>query len=157
MTLVTGKSGQYRYYKCTTRVNKGNALCGSANIPMERLDDLVLGQLANRVFKPDRHKIAKLQTEVRKADERLGWLYEAVETGVLPLDETLQRRVKHTKNDTEAVLIEMAGLRRLQPFLLYETTQPGTSLQQGHSREAQGPKIELWKKLSACSRRQRRG
>jgi site-specific DNA recombinase len=62
----------------------------------------------------DRQKIATLQTELRKTDERLSKLYEAVETGILPLDETLQRRVQLAKASRENVLIEIAGLRRLQ-------------------------------------------
>jgi Tfp pilus assembly protein PilN len=41
----------------------------------------------------DRQKIAILQSELRKADERLSKIYEAAETGILPLDEALQRRV----------------------------------------------------------------
>ena len=45
MTLTTGKSGKYRYYKCTTRVNKGGTLCYSRNLPMETVDNLVLKQL----------------------------------------------------------------------------------------------------------------
>jgi site-specific DNA recombinase len=134
MTLTTGKSGKYRYYKCTTRVNKGNAQCPSRNIPMEKLDGLVLEQLGDRVFAPrrlqlmltearrsirartaaDRQKIAILQGELRKADERLSKIYEAVESGILPLDETLQRRVQLAKASRENVLIEIAGLRRLQ-------------------------------------------
>ena len=134
MTLATGKSGKYRYYKCATRMNKGNAQCPSRNIPVEKLDELVLDQLASRVFEPkrlqlmltearasirnrtaaDRQKIAILQVELRKADDRLSKIYEAVETGVLPLDETLQRRVQLAKASRENVLIEIAGLRRLQ-------------------------------------------
>ena len=134
MTLPIGKSGKYRYYKCTTCVNKGNAQCPSCNIPMEKLDELVLEHMASRVFASrrlqlmltearrsirirtavDRQKIATLQVELRKADDRLSKIYEAVETGVLPLDETLQRRVKLAKSSRENVLIEIAGLRRLQ-------------------------------------------
>ena len=134
MTLTTGKSGRYRYYKCSRRVNKGNAQCSSRNIRMELLDELVLSQLEGRVFTPgklreilalarrqlrertaaDRQKLAHLQAELRKADERLGRLYEAVESGLLPLDETLQRRVQQAKAGRESVLVEMAGLRRLQ-------------------------------------------
>jgi hypothetical protein len=34
--------------------NKGNAQCASRNIAMEKLDGLVLDQLANRVFAPER-------------------------------------------------------------------------------------------------------
>ena len=134
MTLTTGKGGRYRYYKCTRRVNKGNAQCPSRNRPVELLDGLVLAQLEGRVFTPaklreiltvarrqlreraadDRQKLARLQADLRKAQDRLDRLYEAVESGALPLDETLQRRVQLAKSAREAVLIEMAGLRRLQ-------------------------------------------
>ncbi len=134
MTLTTGKSGRYRYYKCTRRVNKGNAQCPGRNLGVAMLDELVLFQLEGRVFTPgklgeiltvarrqlrertaaDRQKLAHLQNELRKADERLGRLYEAVESGLLPLDETLQKRVQQAKAAREGVLVEMAGLRRLQ-------------------------------------------
>ena len=134
MTLVTGKSGRYRYYKCTTRVSKGNAQCASRNLPTDKLDALVLNHLAERVFSADRlltilnearralhergsidrHQLAHLQNELRQADTRLDRLYEIVEGGVLPLDETLQRRVQQAKAAREGLLIEIAGLRRRQ-------------------------------------------
>jgi site-specific DNA recombinase len=96
---------------------------------MEKLDEVVLEQLASRVFAPqrlqaiqtearrgirartaamDRQKIATLQSELRKAEERLARLYEAVESGILPLDGTLQRRIQQAKNARENVLIEIA-------------------------------------------------
>ena len=40
MTVVTGKSGKYRYYRCTNRHSKGGHACQSRNVPMEKLDDL---------------------------------------------------------------------------------------------------------------------
>ena len=51
---------------------------------------------------------------MRKADDRLSRLYQAIEDGILPLDETLQRRIQQAKSARENVLIEIAGLRRLQ-------------------------------------------
>src|SRR5690606_2987697 len=50
MTLATGKSGRYRYYKCTTRMSKGNSFCPSRNLPAEWLDELVLAQFEGRVL-----------------------------------------------------------------------------------------------------------
>lgn len=35
MTLATGKSGRYRYYKCNTRSGQGRTLCTARSIPME--------------------------------------------------------------------------------------------------------------------------
>jgi site-specific DNA recombinase len=134
MTLATGKSGRYRYYKCSRRMNKGNAQCPSRNVPLPLLDELVLSQLEDKVFTPtrlqeiltearrllrdrtaaDRQKLVRLKLELRRSDERLQRLYEAVETGALPLDDTLQRRVQQAKAARETVLVEMAGLRRRQ-------------------------------------------
>jgi site-specific DNA recombinase len=48
------KGGRYRYYKCNTRIGKGTTYCTACNIPMEKLDMLVLGSLADKVFTPAR-------------------------------------------------------------------------------------------------------
>ena len=64
MTLATGKSGRYKYYKCTRRLSQGNHACGSHNLPMEKLDSLVLAQLAQKVFAKER--LQMLMEELRK-------------------------------------------------------------------------------------------
>ena len=71
MTLATGKSGRYKYYKCTSRKNKGNYACTSANLPMEKLDELVLNRLANKVFAPERlhTMIVELRKRVRASKD----------------------------------------------------------------------------------------
>jgi site-specific DNA recombinase len=134
MTLVTGKSGRYKYYKCTNRVNKGGHACPSQNVPMEKMDALVKSHLLNRVFTArhlqtmlgearkllsdrkadDQQVLAKLQSEIRQFDDRLNRLYEALESGVVPQDDTFQRRMQLAKAGREGVLVEMAGLRRRQ-------------------------------------------
>lgn len=109
MTTATGKGGRYRYYKCNTRIGRGNGICTSAALPMKKLDDLVMLSLADKVFTPERvttmldemrrqkqasqaqttHRLKPLQKEfesLRQASERL---FEAVEKGYLPMDETL--------------------------------------------------------------------
>ncbi len=132
MTLATGKSGRYRYYKCTNRHNKGNRSCDSRNVPAEKLDGLVLGQLADRAFTPARlrlmlaeavrvvegqrasaqNALSSLQAELKRNDDRLSRLYDALETGAVTLDETFRRRLQQAKSAREAVLIEIAGHRR---------------------------------------------
>src|SRR5690606_7446288 len=112
MTLATGKGGRYRYYKCNTRISKGNTLCDSRSFPMEKIDALVLNTLADKVYDPKRvktmlsdmkkqikvaqesqndglNKLKKELEEIKTATERL---YEAVEKGFLPLDSSLQER-----------------------------------------------------------------
>ena len=132
MTLATGKSGRYKYYKCTSRHNKGNYACTSGNLPMEKTDQLVLIKLADQVFAPERvqnmmmelrkrlktskdtqqTKINELNRQLKQTEERQHRLLDAIETGVVELDETVQRRAQNLKSAREALLIELAGVRR---------------------------------------------
>lgn len=132
MTLVTGKSGAYRYYKCTSRHNQGNHACTSGNLPMEKLDNLVLEQLAEKVFAKERlqvmmaelrkqlrsskddhqERINELNRQIKKIEERQHRLIDAIEMGTIELDETTQRRAQQLKASREALFIEMAGVRR---------------------------------------------
>ena len=132
MTLVTGKSGKYRYYKCASRHNQGNHACTSGNLPMEKLDALVLEQLAQKVFAPERlqvmmaelrkrtksskddqqERINELNRQIKKIEERQQRLLDAIETGTIELDETTQRRAQQLKAGREALFIELAGVRR---------------------------------------------
>ena len=132
MTLVTGKSGRYKYYKCTTRQNKGNNACSSGNLSMEKTDQQVLNRLADQVFTPTRvqsmmvalrrrmktskdtqqERVNQLNKQVKLIEERQGRLLEAIETGTIELDETVQRRAQQNKSARDALLIELSGVRR---------------------------------------------
>jgi len=134
MTLATGKGGRYRYYKCNTRISKGNTLCDSRSFPMEKIDALVLNALADKVFDPKRvktmlsdmkkqikaaqesqndglNKLKKELEEIKTATERL---YEAVERGFLPLDSSLQERSHKLQARKQELLIQVAGYRQQQ-------------------------------------------
>lgn len=132
LTLATGKGGKYKYYKCTSRQNKGNHACTSANLPMEKTDELVLNQLADKVLAPDRlqtmmaelrkrmksskdnqqERINQLNRQLRQIEEGQHRLLEAIEKGIIELDEITQRRAQTLKSSKEALLIELAGVRR---------------------------------------------
>ena len=132
MTLATGKGGRYRYYRCQTRIGKGNGYCDCPNVSMDKLDALVLNALADKAFTPGRVKtlLDKLKRQVKSSrseeDAQLGALtkqlkeveqansrlYDAVEQGMLPMDATLQARAQKNKAKREAVLTEIAGIRR---------------------------------------------
>ena len=132
MTLATGKSGRYKYYKCTSRKNKGNHVCSSGNLPMEKTDQQVLSQLADKVFSPERvqtmmtalrrriktskesqqEKINELNRQLKQTEERQHRLLDAIETGIVGLDETVQHRAQNLKTAREALIIEIAGVRR---------------------------------------------
>ncbi len=145
MTLATGKSGKYHYYKCSTRINQiGRKTCQSNNIPMEKLDNLVLQAVADRVFKPERVKtmlsellqaqkksgstnndqLKTLTKELDNLKSQADRLYEAVEKGLLPMDITLQERVHKHQAKRQEILTEIAGLRREQELPL-DRIKPG--------------------------------
>ena len=131
MTIATGKGGRYRYYKCTSRINAGPSTCTSGNLPMEKLDQLILDAMAEKVFTPERvalmlkefrdrlkssrdkhddalYQLKKELDAVQQATERL---YEAVEQG-LPFNDSLKERVHKHQARRQDILIQMAGLKR---------------------------------------------
>jgi site-specific DNA recombinase len=132
LTLATGKGGKYRYYKCNTRIGKGNHLCTMPAFPVQKLDDLVLTTLADKVFTTGRvqimleemrslyknshadqaAKLKPLQKEMETLKQSSERLFEAVEKGFLPMDETLQQRSHKLQARRQEVLLEIAGLKR---------------------------------------------
>ncbi len=135
MTLATGKSGRYRYYKCGARLRMGTG-CQSGSIPTGKLDAAVRQALCERVFTERRagrmlealrdrmHKggsrsadqVRRLRAEVdqnHRASERL---YAAVERGFLPLGDTLTKRAHDLQVQRQALLAEIAGLEREKLF-----------------------------------------
>ncbi|MCC7487748.1 MAG: zinc ribbon domain-containing protein [Burkholderiales bacterium] len=134
MTQASGKSGRYRYYKCTSRINRDVEGCASKNLPREQTDALVLNALCERVFTPRRvsrmlnellHRQQQAQTaedarlitlrkELDRATTGLDRLYQAVEDGALSIDETLRTRSQKLQARRSEVLTEMAKLRDRQ-------------------------------------------
>jgi site-specific DNA recombinase len=113
LTLRTGKSGRYRYYACAGRAQKGATVCTGCTISMEALDGMVVEQLADHLFTPDR-LVALLQAYVDRstaaqsrrdealsvarrrhteAEGKLRRLLQLAEDGVMDLDDpTLRER-----------------------------------------------------------------
>ena len=54
MTLRTGKGGRYCYYTCSIKARQGETGCKGRSIPMEKLDSLVAGHIADRLLQPER-------------------------------------------------------------------------------------------------------
>lgn len=134
MAQASGKSGRYRYYKCTTRLNKGINRCDSRNLPKEETDRLVLSALSARVFTPGRvgvmlkelarrrraartvedTQLLQLRRDLDKASLGLQRLYEAVEDGALTMDDTLRSRAQKLQAKRGEILTEMAKLKDRQ-------------------------------------------
>lgn len=132
MTLATGKGGRYKYYKCTSRKNKGNHACTSSNLPMKKTDQQVLQQLADKVFAPERvqtmmealrkrislakdnkqEQLNTLSLQLKNTEERQHRLFEAIEMGLIELDVTLQSRAQNLKAAREALLIQITTVHK---------------------------------------------
>ena len=132
MTTATGKGGRYRYYKCNTRIGQSSNACCTPAVPMAKMDDLVLAAFADKVLTPERMKemlremklhlknaqtrqddtLGPLQKELTELETATNRLFEAVEKGLLPMDDMLRDRAQKNKARREAVLIEIAGARR---------------------------------------------
>ncbi len=121
MRLRTGKGSRYRYYTCGRHADKGRTSCTGRTIPMKQLDDLVLGQLVERILEPSRleellgrlmsradetrekhqREIRDLSRKLREDSTRYEALCEAVETQAIPVDGFLRRRFERIQKDRE--------------------------------------------------------
>jgi site-specific DNA recombinase len=118
MTLRTGKSGQYRYYTCSTKARQGETGCKGRTVPMEKLDTLVADHIERRLLQPSRLEeilssvldrreeraerraahVAELRKRAAEVDAKLKRLYDAIENGVADLsDPMLKDRVGELK------------------------------------------------------------
>lgn len=117
MTLATGKSGQYRYYRCAMRTNAGASSCTCRAIRVEKLDSLVINALAKQVFTEDRPpallaKVLEMSDEAQqrrakdlaragekvRAETALKGLLDLVEQGLMsPRDPVLAPRLAEYK------------------------------------------------------------
>jgi len=148
MTLRTGKGGRYRYYTCSIKARQGATGCKGRSIPMEKLDDLVAGHIADRLLQPERleevlasvldrrqeraerrrEHIAELNQRAAEADLRLKRLYDAIESGVADLDDpALRDRIAglkstrdqaHTDAGRAAAALQSAGQQTITPAMV---------------------------------------
>src|SRR5499427_5635894 len=140
MTLRTGKSGQYRYYTCSTKARQGETGCKGRTVPMDKLDSAVANHIEHRLLQSKRLEqilssvldrrqeraqrrtahIAELRKRASEADAKLKRLYDAIENGIADLtDPMLKDRVTELKaiRDQARVDAEKAeeAIERLGP------------------------------------------
>ncbi len=124
-----GASTLAQFIDLTTKI------CNTPNLPLDKMDTLVLGRLVDRVLTPERvtpilkqwlshlgkthtaseQKLKSLGKVLKTAEDGLNNLYSAIEKGVIALDATLQIRINRLKDERERVLAEMALLQREKP------------------------------------------
>lgn len=132
MTLATGKGGRYRYYKCTKRINVSKDACDSKNIPVEKLDALVLKTLADKVFIPERvleivsqcqKKLRDTYSDEKKLLEQMrrdierergaeNNLLDAISEGA-SFNDAMREKLQSHQNRQEEIKNEIATLERI--------------------------------------------
>ena len=130
LRIATGKSGAYRYYKCGTRLDQGQARCSGCSIPEAQLDEAVIEALCDRVLNPDRMRqvIPQLIDRVRKSsgeaeqriralkNQRAGLkqkqnrLLTLIEDGKLEIDEPVSEKLSGHRSEIQRLDGQIARL-----------------------------------------------
>ena len=121
MTLRTGKGSmgvEYRYYTCSTKARQGEKGCPGITVPMDQLDRAVANHIETRLLDPKRleamldqllerrndwadqrrQHVAEMERRATEAEAKLKRLYEAIEKGVVDMDDpSLKDRVTELK------------------------------------------------------------
>ena len=125
----TGKSGRYRYYCCNRRLKEGPLGCTGLRMPMDKLDQIVMGEVTRHILQPDRLKILLedyLRTAIEREDrnrEKLRQLRAAHKEAEAGLARLLELVEKGLMNADDASLRErMVALRFRRDELSQEIT-----------------------------------
>ena len=128
--IATGKSGAYRYYKCGTRLDRGQACCSGCSIPEAQLDSIVVDAVVERVLNPERMRqiLPQLIDRVRKSsgeteqrlralrNQRAGLkhkqkrLLALIEDGKLEIDEQVSERLAEHRTAIRGLDAQIARL-----------------------------------------------
>ncbi len=147
MMTSTGKSGAYRYYACSARVKHGPEACGGRRMPMEKLDGIVVGAVADHLTRLERlnvllqawldrsetaveerrAELKRLRTRLTQLDGEAARVLKLVRNGVLsPDDATVATelgniRAQRVSAEADIAMVERqldAGDRRITPAIL---------------------------------------
>ena len=183
MTLRTGKSGRYRYYTCSRQAIQGKTGCKGRSIRMEKLDGLILDEMAQQLFAADRlmvllkeyldrsevaqsgrrEKLRLLRAEVTEIDGRLRNLLAMVEAGAMqPDDPILAERVAqirlHRQETSERITMLERELRLPGNQLSLRKSRPAdacyaTNSRTATRRSARLTSTSLWTESRSTTRR----
>jgi site-specific DNA recombinase len=124
MTVRTGKGGRYKYYTCHRHMNQGACDCSRKSIPMPMLDGIVLDQLENRIFVPERleviltelidherrsgtdsrARVRDLNRQEREITAKLDRLYDALSDGTVQKTDTFQSKVAQLEKQRDEII-----------------------------------------------------
>jgi site-specific DNA recombinase len=131
MMLMTGKSGQYRYYTCSNRRRKADIICRGNTVSMPLVDNMVVEALEKRLFQTDRlhallrgvldasnsaeadrrKRLGTLRAEETETEKARRALFGLVEAGTTaPDDPILKERLQTLKVRQQAVALDIKRL-----------------------------------------------
>jgi site-specific DNA recombinase len=133
LTVRSAKAGQYHYYTCSARANQGAGSCNLRAIRREQLDNVVLDELAKRVFAPERlrellsHLLEKsdeidkrrrkdralAKAELTGVDKAMTNLMLMIESGAMqPADPLFVERMAHNRARKRALETDILAIER---------------------------------------------
>lgn len=124
-----GKS--YSYYSCAGCHRKGETACKGRHIPTGTLDEIVVSNLKQRLFAPERlaellqtladrrsakslaedNRLVSLRHQLTETEERLKRLYRSIEDGIVELDDILRERTATLKSEHERAIAALGRAR----------------------------------------------
>ncbi len=131
----TSKGGKsYAYYTCQKKLSQGAKACPSKRLAVPKLEHLVLSALAEQILTPDRiqailgelskalaeggtqdqDRLRDLQRRLKERDDAYNRLLEAIEAGIVPLNEVTRKRVQEHGTARTEVLAEIGRIRAKQ-------------------------------------------
>lgn len=130
MRKLTGKSGRYKYYRCAKKSDAGETACKGVSIPMEELDEIVIGALESKILAPRRlqkltealvsraadqssflnERRAQLDGDKRKTKAQVTKLYGLIGNGEIEMDGTLSAHIKSLQDKIETLTRQIAYL-----------------------------------------------
>ena len=137
MQLRTGKSGAYKYLTCANAALKGKQACPGQSVRMDKIDEIVLKAVEEKVFEPSRLAILlgnmfdrseagreKIDAEILRqraaltdATSRLRRIYDAIESGLTDIhDPLIKERVdglKLQRSEVSRSVDELAKRRNM--------------------------------------------
>ena len=131
----------YSYYSCAGCKLGGRSVCKGGNIPLEKLDGLILDNVTQQLFNPERMGVIlgalvkrtntkdaalddrwnRLQAERKDKQEKLTRLYRAIEEGIVELDDDLKVRIATIKQERDIVQTSLDRIH-VQATNSYELT-----------------------------------
>ncbi len=165
MIRNSGKGGAYLYYSCSRRMKEGHLSCRGVRIPMNRLDETVTHQVAERVLDPGRlrdmledyvrtsaqrdgdarERLSRLRQQHKEAEASIARLLQLVEQGVMEAeDAALRERLVTLRFQRDELAREITDMNRrlasAEPVLTDEKVQRAAVLLRGQLHD--GP-VEL--------------